>query len=218
MSFYTAYRRVLAGLSALVLLVLVRMVWTGTLHFGFLVWNLFLALLPLVFSHYAARAGNNFRAGLLVALWLLFFPNAAYVLTDLVHLQHRCGALYWLDLALLFAAGAYGVTLGFLSLRVLEMRFGALLPSLLRAGITFSLLLLCGYGMYLGRVERWNSWDIFARPAALLADIGHEMRHPLRCREAWLMSGLFGIFLQILYLLPARRVRLYGDRHARLIY
>lgn len=204
MSFLRANYQLLAGLCGLLFLLLCRILWTGTLHFGFLIWNLFLAVLPLVFSYYAVRTQSRMRALLLSALWLLFFPNAAYLLTDLVHLKHHNSSLYWLDLALLFAAGAYGVTLGFLSLQMMEAAFTRNMSPPFRTAAVFGLLLLCGYGMYLGRVERWNSWDAVARPFDLLGIICYEARHPFRCREAWMMSGVFGSALQLLYLLPRK--------------
>ena len=203
-SFLKGHRHLLLGASAIFLLILLRMRWTHTLHFSFLGWNIFLAVLPLLFSHLAIKARSKWSAAAWAGLWLLFFPNAAYLLTDLVHLQMRHTSLFWLDLAILFSAGVYGVLLGLISLRRME----ALYTPLLRKGyvplVSFALLMLCGYGMYLGRVERWNSWDLFTQPFALLRDVLYDVRHPFRSREAWGMTALFGSILSLFHLAGRR--------------
>lgn len=107
----------------------------------------------------------------------------------------------------LFTAGAYGVGLGLLSLRRVEDWYGQWLKGPLKAGCTFLLLIACGYGMYLGRVERWNSWDVVAQPGSLLQDIWNDARHPWRSREAWMMTGVFAMGLQLFYLLLGGRLR-----------
>lgn len=208
-AFVRTYKNIFTGLALLLLLIGLRVVWTGTLRFAFLSWNLFLAVLPLLFSYLLGRARDRRVAFGLAALWLLFFPNAAYLLTDIVHLRRQDSPRYWLDLVLLFTAGAYGVYIGLRSLRQVEDWYGQWLKGPLKAILTFVLLLGCGYGMYLGRVERWNSWDVVAQPLSLLQDIYYDARHPWRSREAWLMTGVFAVGLQLLYLLqgsqPDRR-------------
>src|SRR5947207_51824 len=69
-----------------VALVLARILWTGNIGYGFLVWNLFLAWLPLVFALLASEryhngSGGNWRFLGLAGAWLLFFPNAPYIFT-----------------------------------------------------------------------------------------------------------------------------------------
>ena len=74
-----------------VALVLGRIAWTRNLHYGFLAWNLFLAWLPLLFAvlareRYADGTKRNWRFYGLAGAWLLFFPNAQYIFTDVTHL------------------------------------------------------------------------------------------------------------------------------------
>ena len=77
----------LAGLSVATLAVY-RLVsqQTDTLY-AFLIWNLFLAWVPFVFSMAAYELDKRKRGGLLLLplgiAWLLFFPNAPYLMTDL---------------------------------------------------------------------------------------------------------------------------------------
>lgn len=149
----------------------------------FLVWNLFLAWVPL----WAAAATYRLRRarfGIWLAVpsglvWLLFLPNAPYILTDLVHLRADDNPLAWYDLLMLLWFGWTGFVLGMASLylmqKVVTERAGALV------GWVFAMvsLAMAGYGVYLGRFLRWNSWDVFVDPLALLADIYTEFRHPL---------------------------------------
>src|SRR3982751_5903070 len=87
-------------------LVGLRIVWTSDWNYTFLIWNLFLAWLPLMFAlgvcrQYQAGARGGWKLGSLAALWLLFFPNAPYIFTDLIHLNNYFRHHYWVDLSLI---------------------------------------------------------------------------------------------------------------------
>jgi uncharacterized membrane protein len=162
-------------LSALgVALVLVRAAYTMHLEGLGLVWNLFLAWVPFglaltVYDGY--RRGS--RSLLLVAggvLWLLFFPNAPYIVTDFKHLEAWGGAPVWYDVVLLTTFAWSGLVLGFLSLYLVQavarQAVGAANAWFGAVGV----LALSSFGIYLGRFERWNSWDAFVRPRVVLAN------------------------------------------------
>lgn len=104
-------------------------------------------------------------------LWLLFLPNAPYILTDVIHLEESRGMPQWYDLALILSSAGAGLFFCYLSLldvqRFIARRFGARRGWLVAA----SSLLLCGFGIYLGRFLRWNSWDLLTHPGALLSNI-----------------------------------------------
>src|SRR5262245_61828292 len=108
-----------------VALVVARVGWTRHLHYAFLIWNLFLAWLPLVFALLADERYRKVRkadwhfAGLLVA-WLLFFPNAPYIFTDLIHLTTHYYTHFWVDLVLVLSCALTGLVLGFLSLYLIH--------------------------------------------------------------------------------------------------
>ena len=104
-------------------------------------------------------------------VWLLFLPNAPYIVTDFVHLRPRPSIPYWYDIALLSFSAATGLLLGYASVadvqRFVARRFGEL-----QAWACSALaLLLCGAGIYLGRFLRWNSWDVLFNPIEILASI-----------------------------------------------
>ena len=202
------YQPLVSGLLLLFALLAARMLWHGSFHFGFLIWNTFLAILPLCFAHCTTNTRRPVLKWLCAALWLLFFPNAAYLLTDIVHLHIRAGAAFWLDLVLLFGAGMYGVVLGLRSLRMMEGWYARMLTPRATLALTMGLLLLSGYGIYLGRIERWNSWDIVCNTGDLLSAITYEVRHPFRCIEVWGLSGIFAAALGLSYFTLNRRLRL----------
>jgi uncharacterized membrane protein len=190
---------------------LLRVLLKERLHHAFLPWNLFLAWLPLLFAllalHFGQRSGwRSWPAWLAAGAWLLFFPNAPYLFTDLTHLDPSRDHRFWMDLImiLLFAWPAFLV--GCLSLKLLHApvaaRFGMIRGWLFVGGVCG----LAGVGVYLGRFLRWNSGDVLTNPLGLaldlLAFLGHSPTHP-----AYRFSLLFGFLLFIGYALQLAGTR-----------
>lgn len=196
---------VLALLLWCALLIICRMHFSGTGYYRFLGWNLFLALVPLLFSRAMRwldrRGGSVVLLLLLFAGWLLFLPNAPYVTTDLLHLGPKAPVPLWYDLALLLSCAGTALGLGYLSLidvhSVVAGRLGE------RTGwiVAIVSLFLCGFGIYLGRYERWNSWEIVTRPRSLLSDILDMVVHPHAHLRTWAVTVLFGVGLSLGYAL-----------------
>ena len=132
--------------------------------------------------------------------WLLFLPNAFYILTDLVHLRGNGSLLYWYDLVLLLSAAFTGLLLGYASLRdvqnIVVARRGPLVGWVMALGA----LLLSGFGIYLGRILRFNSWDVAAAPIGVAEATLVRLFDPVGHPEAWGMTLLFGGLLVVLYL------------------
>lgn len=194
----------LAGASAgATSLVAARWWYSGTPAYLFLVWNLFLAWVPLL----AALAAVRWRRHILPctvmgSLWLLFLPNAPYITTDLIHLgrwSHPGAPPLWYDLLLLLAFALIGLGLGFYSLGAMQAlvsrRYGW------AAGWFFVVvtLNLSSLGVYVGRFLRWNSWDLLLRPAGVLADLHAILLNPLANRGAWAFSAFFTAVLLSVY-------------------
>ncbi len=208
-SFLRHYSRLLISLLFLVPLIISRMIWHGNIHFGFLLWNLFLAWLPAVASHCIHYARKPILTWACAGFWLLFFPNTAYLLTDIVHLYVRPSASFWLDLAILFGAALHGVVLFICTLQQMESWYSKLLIPRYTHLLTMFILFIAGYGIYLGRIERWNSWDLLFDTRDLLYSIAYELRHPIRCLKVWVLSTLFTTPLGLAYLLLGRIGRKY---------
>ncbi len=195
----------LAGLSALaVAMVAVRVVYSGDGHYGALVWNLFLAWIPfglalLVYDGYRRGAGPaRLVAG--GVLWLLFFPNAPYIVTDLKHLRTWTGAPIWYDLVLVSAAAWAGLLLGFMSLYLMQAVVRRLLGALNAWLFALAVLALSSFGIYLGRFQRWNSWDVFFRPGALAGDLWTGLADPVEHGRTFAVTVVFTAFLGATYL------------------
>jgi uncharacterized membrane protein len=182
-------------------------------HIG-LLWNLFLAWLPMCFALAAynlAKRGRR-RVWLLIVpflvAWLLFLPNAPYLLTDILHLRLRDATPLWYELILLVAFAWTGAFLGLISLFLMQSLVRR------RAGEAASWVFTCvaiglsGFGVYLGRFPRWNSWDVLTSPRSLLLDIWVMVRHPLWEPRAVVFSAAFALCLLAMYVTLAAAMQL----------
>jgi uncharacterized membrane protein len=174
----------LALASALCLGALVaRWVYSDSAGYGFLAWNLFLAWIPLI-AALAVYDGRRREASLLrllplAAVWLLFLPNAPYLLTDYVHLGSRDDAPLWFDIVLFGSFAWTGMLLGFLSIFVMQMIVRHAAGPVWGWVLVGTSLAASSFGIYLGRSLGWNSWDFVVRPGALLEDIWARLIDPL---------------------------------------
>jgi uncharacterized membrane protein len=197
-SFYPlAFWTILAGA-----LLAARMAYSGTHQYGFLVWNLFLAWIPYLASLwieavYGRQAGRWPRLLLPGAIWLLFLPNAPYIVTDLVHLSlHRPPAPLWYDAVLIFTFAWTGCLLGVVSLRIVQARVRAWSGTAAAWVFALAVIGLCGPGIYMGRVLRWNSWDVLVRPVGMLGTVLEAATNPLSHWPAIAASLIFaGVML-----------------------
>ncbi len=180
-------------------LYLFRVVYTGSLLFLFIPWNLFLAWLPLFFSSRIKGASITISNGLFFCLWLLFFPNAPYLITDLFHLEQREGVPLYFDLVLLFTAAWNGLLMGLLSFKQIEQKLLHHFSFKKVQLITGFCFLLCGFGIYLGRYERYNSWHLVTQPVTLAEDIVSKFLQPWNYPRAWAVTVLFTLLLLLIY-------------------
>jgi uncharacterized membrane protein len=183
---------------------LARWVYGEPGGYDFLLWNLFLAWIPVVAAvtvYDRARRGTKLSHLLpLAVVWLLFLPNAPYLLTDFIHLGTRGDAPLWFDVVLFGSFAWTGMLLGFLSIfamqAVVRRAYGARWSWVL-VGAS---LAASSFGIYLGRSLRWNSWEFVTRPGALLADIWERLIDPLEYPRAVGMTVALTIVLWTGYL------------------
>ena len=148
------------ALFSLVLLTY-RIIKSESLSYIFLVWNLFLAFIPWWISNILKRKEKLTFIDLpIIAIWLLFLPNAPYILTDLFHLKPRTGLPLWFDLILVLSFALTGMIVFFKSLKDMLKLLTNRMPQLYVTIITPFIFWLVAYGLYLGRYLRFNSWDI----------------------------------------------------------
>jgi uncharacterized membrane protein len=176
---------------------------SGSGDLDYLLWNIALAWVPFV----AALALDDVRSTPLslqlplLALWLAFFPNAPYLVTDLIHIDpaDRTFTSVLGDVALVSVAPV-GLALGFSSLmlveRVVRGRFGG------RTALVVAVLSLAAasLGIYLGRVVRLNSWDLLTRPRVVGSVLHQLVRNPLAHPIAVALTVVLALTLSVLYL------------------
>lgn len=186
-----------------IVLQLVRIYVTGTTVFIFLIWNLFLAFIPFVVSLATENFTNKTSKIKLygyLAVWLLFFPNAHYIITDFFHLKWRDGVPLWYDLTLLFSFAWNGLILGYVSLMFIHNTLNQFFGTLTAWFMVLFSLFLAAFGIYLGRYLRLNSWDIFTNPIGIFVNILDRFLHPFTHKSAWAFVVLVATFLILGYL------------------
>lgn len=183
-----------------------RVLYGHSWNYNNLVWNLFLAWMPYIFSLAAILLHRRYpgRWWILIPpglLWLIFFPNAPYIVTDFLHLGERPPIPLWYDIGLLAMFSWTGCFLAIASLRIMQFlvkRYLGNVISWLFAGVTIA---LGGLGIYLGRFGRWNSWDLFIQPNEVMKDILIRIIYPYNNLRFFGFTIMFTAFLLVCYLM-----------------
>jgi uncharacterized membrane protein len=181
------------------MLLLIRLVKTDHFSFFFLIWNLFLAWLPCWFINLHKRARTPVAKGIVISLTILFLPNAPYILTDLFHLTKNLAAPMWFDLLLILSFAVLGMAFFILAFKQLMLVLSELIKSSRNIYIVKYLILLStGYGIYLGRYLRFNSWDVISNPFELVMQIFQSLFDPACFKETFAVTFAFSIFLYLI--------------------
>jgi len=181
-----------------------------TRHYGHMFWNLFLAWIPYLCSIWTCRIHGRtpsqpWRLLLPAALWLAWLPNASYLLTEFVHLQHVPTRAVWYDIALILAFAWTGCLLAIASLSMMHHLVRARWGELVGWLFVVTVAVLNGVGIYLGRFERWNSWDLLLNPLQVVLDIATRVIHPLAHPRFVGVTLFYAVFLLVCYLAFLRR-------------
>jgi len=132
--------------------------------------------------------------------WLIFFPNALYIVTDLIHLEQETSVPKWYDAVLLFSSSVTGLMMAFVSLLRVEKFFIYKFNHRLADAGILSVLFLGSFGVYLGRFLRWNSWDIISNPSSLLFSIVRRFVFPFQYLQTWGITLILTTLFYLLYL------------------
>jgi uncharacterized membrane protein len=197
----------LAGASVIsVMMVLARRAYSNSEEYSALIWNLGLAWIPFIFASLAYGISWPRKLLYLVVpvcafLWLIFFPNAPYILTDFQHLSTNANnAPLWYDVLMLIWFSWTGLLLGVVSLYFMQDivtgAFGR------RIGWVFAILvtLLSSLGIILGRFYRWNSWDVFGDPRLIAQDVWSWLDHPFSNLRVFGFTLLFTLLFLFVYI------------------
>ncbi|MEA3208653.1 MAG: hypothetical protein QOE70_1710 [Chthoniobacter sp.] len=190
--------------------------YAGRVRFSGLFGNLLLAWIPMVFALLVWRLHHGAvprRAWfwLCAVCWFLFFPNALYIVTDLVHLKKYGldGVPKWFDLLVIMAHALAGLFLGCLSLYLMELLVRARFGHRAGWGFAVGMLALGSFGIYLGRFVRLNSWDVVKHPFKLLTDVA-ALAQPMKAGEVLAFSVTFFFFSLAAYWFVVRATRFHA--------
>jgi uncharacterized membrane protein len=203
--FKTGMGRILtASVLFSILLVFARVWRSHSLLYVSLIWNLLLAWIPYGISLVVIHKKRWFSSPAFfytaTLLWLLFFPNAPYIITDLFHLEQKPVIPLWFDLLLIFSFAWNGLILGYLSLMTMENEMKQRLGIRISQLFVIVVIALGAYGVFLGRYLRWNSWDLFTNPFYLVWYMLRMIRHPLHFPGVWGMTLLLSTLTGLMYL------------------
>lgn len=207
----------LLGLSVLgcALLYGIRVLISGRPSYLYLVQNILLAFVPfliaaasaILLSTLASRRTKAWLALPAVLLWLIFYPNAPYIFTDFIHVFNRVylrvapgeliglNALIWYDIVMNAAFAFIGHFIGLASMWVMQTILDGIwgkLPSRLVLGLA---MVLAGFGIYLGRFSRLNSWDVLLSPFRVVDELAQAVSEPM----AAFFSLAFALFILLSY-------------------
>jgi len=215
-----------------VILVILRILYSSSIYYLFMIWNLILAWIPLGLS-FAIKAiidRNNILQPklnrkefdnkfvntklkkfalptifvfMLFAIWLLFFPNTLYIVTDLFHLNtsYYVEVPRWYDLILLMSFVWSGLLLGFMSLNIIHTIIHNYKGRIVGWISVALIILVSSLGIYIGRYERWNSWDVFLSPQELFVDIFTKIINPLTYPGIYGVTIVFSMFFFMSYVI-----------------
>lgn len=187
-------------ITGAVLLIFLRSFIPVDKTFIFLTWNLFLAFIPLIVSSYMKEYKQSKTILFILFLfWLVFFPNAPYVLTDFIHLSYGSKRYLWLDILTISWFAMTSVLAAIFSLndvvKVLSYRFNIIQVNFAVLFISF----LTGFGIYLGRYLRFNSWDVVTEPGIIVSQIFHRFAYPHMHLRTWTVTLGFGLLMYFTY-------------------
>ena len=182
-------------------LIIARIIYSGSIRYIFLSWNIFLAWIPYVISSFFVvyRKKEKWKQFILFSSWLLFFPNALYIVTDLIHLEESTNVPLWYDAILLFASSFIGLIMAFISLQKAEYLLNSFFSKKIVNCMIPVILFMGSFGVYLGRFQRWNSWDVVHNPLLLGMDIMNRFISPVDHAKTWAITIILTALYSLLY-------------------
>ena len=160
----------LAGLMLLAATLLLWRDWsTGGWHYHFLSLEHLPGVDSICLQHRGGPTGPLAArsVGMVVSAvvaWLAFLPNAPYIVTDFIHLRHAPSAWFAYDAVLIGSFAAVGCLLGVVSIQIMQRVVCRHAGQFWSWAFAVTVMGLSGIGIYMGRVLRWNSWDLVTRP------------------------------------------------------
>jgi uncharacterized membrane protein len=188
-----------------VILKMVHAQVNGSDNYSNLVFNLGLAWIPFaaaILAYIASRKRITFYLVMPICtlVWLIFFPNAPYLLTDFQHLAFTDGnAPLWFDVILMIWFAWTGLLLGIASLYLMQEIVSDTFNPVIGWFFAITATILSSVGVYLGRFLRWNSWDLLYDPIPIARDMVAIVRHPISNLPTYVFTILFTLLFLFIY-------------------
>ena len=176
-------------------------------NFSWMIYNSFLALIATGLGFLIFLVNGKFLKIVIGLLWFIFLPNTIYIFTDLEHFikqWHQVGHAF---LPLLTLQYTVFEAVGIITFLFAFFPFEKIIKitKFFKSHTILSLILfnfLIAFGMVLGRVERINSWDVFANPSAVII----SAYHVLSSFDLLGLTILFGFLCNFIYFLFRKHV------------
>jgi uncharacterized membrane protein len=195
----------MAGASAVcIFLVAARITYSDSGRYTSLIWNLFLAWIPFVLAYFTYTfSWKKWQLYVILPfsafLWLIFFPNAPYILTDLQHLaKESARAPLWYDVIIMIWFSWTGLLLGLVSMYLMHDVIQRTFGRWVGWAFVFVVSALSSFGVYLGRFVRFNTWDILNDPKEIVVTVLGLAVDPTKRLVAF--TALFSVFYLFVYL------------------
>jgi uncharacterized membrane protein len=176
-----------------------RMILTLDINYIFLPWNLILAWVPLYLAMQLKDEAKPLHLFIYLAAWLAFFPNAPYIITDFIHLKPRTDFPFWYDALLVFSYAFAGLLLGIISALIVFKKIKTLFVLWKAKGFMVFTMLISGYGIYVGRYLRYNTWDLLTDPFQITTDTISRIIHPTIYPRTYGVTIMAGVLLSLVF-------------------
>lgn len=181
----------------------VRVLYSDSFLHRFLMWNLFLAWIPYLCALGMALMYRRHARGWMyvvpLVVWILFFPNAAYLVTDLQNLRDLEPVPFWYDIGFFATMAWTGLLLAVASLQIVQRMVKQSFGSIVSWAVVLVVVGLNGLGIYLGRFLRWNSWNVLTHPVEIAQDALMPFLHPIAYRQSVAAIIVFSALLLVCY-------------------
>ncbi|MEZ4911739.1 MAG: DUF1361 domain-containing protein [Saprospiraceae bacterium] len=217
------YILILVGFTVVCLTILgIRNTIVGTDFFDFLKSNLLSGVVPFVIAvglQIFYRHINNFLFIVISMIWLLFYPNAPYMISDLIHphqevMDTKYSSLIVYDTLIVFSIAMLSVFYGFVSLKIMFNLFRTRYGKKTAHGMFAISLILSCVGFYMGRelvseIKIGNGYlyssEMFLEPGYIIKTVWNALYPIGENINAYYMMFLFG-FIQFQLLVMMKDV------------
>jgi len=192
-----------------------RVLLSKRIYYLYLVQNIALAFVPYLIAAVAALILPRMKSGafktilLIVSalLWMAFYPNAPYIFTDFIHIVNKVylkvapalwpnlDALIWYDLIMTAAFAFVGHFIGLVSMWLVQNIMSSVWGKHITRWFLAFASVLAGFGVYLGRFSRLNSWDIVMDPKHVLGEVMEAATEP----GCFFFTLVFALFILLSY-------------------